>query len=421
MAGQARRASTDPGLPNRPLGHFEGLDRALHVTTRKSWLALGGALAILVAVAVWAVTGELSTYVRAEGIILGRDGVVADVPASRPGTLTSVHVEVGDRVEAGEIVAELHDLDLAQDHGDAVAMLAERRRALDDQRALHAETLALLEGNAAARRARLDTLRRVGQRLLDDATDRLENVRTLAAEQVVSRSAVDAAEDDVNAARSGLFDVMTRSGALEDEVLGRRAQLREDLLGAEAEHEAAKRRVDELVAAMAEWRITTPVAGRITEVRVSVGSVLSAGESVLGVQTGEGGLDVRIFVSPVHGRRIREGMPVLVSPATARPEEFGMIRGTVVALSEFPASLAGIVSVLQNQDLASSFAEHGPPYPGRVALVPDTATASGLAWTTARGADVDITPGTLATVEIEVATQAPVALVLPWVRRLFAK
>lgn len=399
----------------------EQLDRALTVTTSKAWLALAAILAILTTVGVWAVTGELATFVRAEGIFLSRGGMVADIASSRAGTLNRVHVGVGDPVEAGQVVAELHDLDVVQQHADALALLAEKRRELADQRRYADEQLALLETNTAAQRARLDTLRRVGQQILDDARDRLRGARTLAAEQVVSRSVVEAAEENVNDAQRSLFELMTREGALEDEVLGRRAQLQDGRAAAEAEHGAARRRVDDLVAIMEAWKIRAPAAGRVTEVRSPAGSVLAAGESVLAVETGVGGLEVRIFVPPVHGKRIRAGMPVLVSASTARPEEFGMTRGTVATISEFPASLDGIVSMLQNQDLASSFAEGGPPYPGRVALVPDSATASGLSWTSARGAAVDITPGTLATVEIQVASQAPIALVLPWIRQMFAK
>ena len=411
------RAQDSPGsrmdAPDR-------LDRALTVTTAKSWLALGAILAILTAVAVWSVTGELATYVEAEGIILSRGGIVADVPSPRAGTLTKVHVEVGNRIEAGATVAELYDLEVTQRHRDAVATLEERLRALADHRRYMGAQLTLLDANIAAQRARLDTLRTVGQRLLDDATERLENARALAADQVVSHAVVETAEDDVNSARRNLFDLMTRSGEIEDEALGRRAQLQETLLAAEAERDAARRRVDELVAIMEEWKIRSPVAGRVTEVRGRVGSVLAVGESVIGVESGVAGLEVRVFVSPVHGKRIEAGMPALVSPSTARREEFGMMRGTVAELSQFPASLEGIVSLLQNEDLASSFTENGPPYPGRVALLPDSTAASRVAWTSSRGATVEITPGTLATVEIQVARQAPVALVLPWIREAFA-
>ncbi len=139
---------------------------------------------------------------------------------------------------------------------------------------------------------------------------------------------------------------------------------------------------------------------------------------MLSIETGEEGLDVLIYVSPVEGKRVEPGMPVLVSPGTVRREEFGSMTGTVESLSEFPASLSGIMAALQNQELATAFSSGGSPYPGRVALTPDPSTASGFMWTSPRGATVNITPGTLASVEIRVASQPPVTLALPWFRRL---
>ena len=70
-------------------------------------------------------------------------------------------------------------------------------------------------------------------------------------------------------------------------------------------------------------------------------------------------------------------MPALVSPAAVRREEFGAIRGRVESLSSFPVSFEGMVAVLQNRELAQSFFSDGPPYAGRIALIPDPTTASG--------------------------------------------
>ena len=91
--------------------------------------------------------------------------------------------------------------------------------------------------------------------------------------------------------------------------------------------------------------------------------------------------------------------------------------GTVEHLSEFPASLDGMVAMLQNPALASSFSRGGTPYPGRIALTLDPSTASGFAWTSLQAADVKVTPGTLAVVEVEVSRRPPVALIVPWVKK----
>ena len=105
-----------------------------------------------------------------------------------------------------------------------------------------------------------------------------------------------------------------------------------------------------------------------------------------------------------------------ISPSTVPHVEYGYVTGVVESISEFPASVDSMAAVLQNQELAETFSNGGTPYSGGVALDPDANTASGFAWTTAKGAEVELTAGTVARVEIEVERQAPITLVVPLIR-----
>ena len=184
---------------------------------------------------------------------------------------------------------------------------------------------------------------------------------------------------------------------------------------------AADRRVTELAALIETWRILAPATGRVTEIRTQAGATLEPGQPVLGIETGEEreGLDVLFYVPPMEGKRVEAGMPALVSPATVRREEFGSMTGTVENVSEFPVSLDGMIAVLQSRDLARAFSESGPPYAGRIALTRDASTASGFAWTSPQATVVKVRPGTLAMVEVEVASDPPIALVVPWLKEVF--
>ena len=178
--------------------------------------------------------------------------------------------------------------------------------------------------------------------------------------------------------------------------------------------------VTELSALIESWRILAPVTGRVIEIwtqgapapRSNPVSPCSASRPARKTE----GLDVLFYVPPVEGKRVEAGMPALVSPATVRREEFGSMTGTVEDISEFPASLDGMIAVLQSRDLALTFSDGGPPYAGRIALTRDASTASGFAWTSPQAAVVSVRPGTLATVEVEVANEPPIALVVPWVK-----
>ena len=149
------------------------------------------------------------------------------------------------------------------------------------------------------------------------------------------------------------------------------------------------------------------------------GATLEPDDPILSIETGEEDIDVLFYASPADGKRIKPGLPVLVSPATVKREEFGSMLGNVESRSEFPMSLEGMVAALRNARLAETFSGDGPPYPGRVTLTPDPSTTSGFAWTSPRAAHLEVTPGTLAEIEIKVASQPPVSLLVPWLKEKF--
>ena len=394
----------------------EHLDRALYVTTAKAWLALCVLMIMMAAVIVWAVLGEISTYVQAEGIILSREGMVFDAVSSGGGKLSRIVPAVGAKVVEEDLVAEIFDGETMERYFSAVALVDERAQTLRDRESEAREENALASQNVARQRNRLVRLERTGRELVKKARKRLRVDRALLARGLITRMAVERSEQALDLARRNLFDALRRRDELEAGDLRRRNDLKAKVTNAKAERLEAERRVNELTALIKTWRILAPVSGRVIEIKAQVGATLESGQSVLSIEMGGESLDVLIYVPPAVGKRVKADMPTLVSPATLRHEKFGYMIGTVESLSEFPASLNGMIAVLQNEDLARTFSKDGPPYPGRVALALDPSTTSGFAWTSPQAVGVDVTPGTLAKIEIEVSSQPPVSLVVPWLK-----
>ena len=398
------------------LGVPEHLDRALYVTTPKGWLALFTLMAMMGAVVAWAVLGEVTTYVHGDGILMNRGGTVFDAASTEGGKLARIVPSLGELVTAGDVVAELDDPETMERYANALALVEERTRTLRDREAETQEENALIDQNLAQQRTNLDVLERTGRQLIETASARLRGNLALFDDGLVARTEIEAGEETVDLARRNLFDVMRRRDDLASEVLRRRNDLRIRVDEANAQLLEAQRDVKELETLIETWRIRAPVSGRITEIKAQIGAVLQAGESVLGIQTGDEGLDVLIYVSTADGKRVAPGMPVRVSPNTVRHVEYGYMTGVVESISEFPASVDSMAAVLQNQQLAETFSNSGTPYSGRIALTPDPASASGFAWTSAKGAEVEITSGTVARVEIEVESQPPITLVIPLIK-----
>ena len=393
----------------------EHLDRALYVTTPKAWLALVVLMVIVGAVIVWSILGKVSTYVQAEGIILSRGGMIVDAASAADGSLSGILPSVGDTVVEGEVVAELFDGETMARYLSAVSLEEERAQILKDREAEAEKENALAAENVARQRERLEELERTDRERLERLRERLREDEDLLARGATKRTTVERSEQALDLARRNLFAGLSQRDEMEAAHLRRMNDLKARVAEAKAELVATRRWVNELASTIETWRIVAPVSGRVIEIKAQPGATLEPGESVLGIEMGQESLDVLFYVPPGDGKRIYAGMPVLVSPSAVTREEFGSMTGTVESLSEFPASLAGMEAVLKNRELAMSFSRNGPPYTGRVALTLDPSTVSGLAWTSPRAKDLAITPGTLATVEVEVASRPPAALVAPWI------
>lgn len=125
----------------------ERLDELMRVTAPGHWLALGGlGLAVLAAI-LWGLFGTISVTVEGQGILL-RGGALLDVTAASDGRVRSVRVAVGDRVAAGEAIAEIELLDAAAGEVETVTSPS-AGRVLE---------LLLSPGGLVARGARLATL-----------------------------------------------------------------------------------------------------------------------------------------------------------------------------------------------------------------------------------------------------------------------
>lgn len=400
------------------LARPEQFDRALIVTTPKAWLALAALAAIAAAVAVWSVQGAVTTYVSANGILLSRGGAVVDAVSASTGSLVAVLPAENDIVERGAVVAEVVNHELAERHRSAVALVDERAQAVEDLKAATAAEDALAAGNAKRQFGRLAQREASARQQVEAARRRLDDYRRLFDERVVTRAVVDRSQRAVDRAEQELFGVLRERDALDARELRRGNDQRLRVAEMEARLAAARRQATELEALLGDERVTAPASGRVTEIKAPVGAVLRAGQPVLSIRSGAGSLEALVYIPPADGKRVRPGMDVLVSPGTLRREEYGSVLGTVETVSEFPASLEGMVSVLENRALARTFSEAGPPYAARVSLTPDPATASGVAWTSPKAAGETLSPGTLAGVEIKVDSRPPITLVVPLLRDL---
>lgn len=164
--------------------------------------------------------------------------------------------------------------------------------------------------------------------------------------------------------------------------------------------------------------VTSPVDGTVIGIQATVGTIINTGASVVAIADRGKGLDALIYLPPQVGKQVRYGMKVLVTPTTVEKAEYGSIHGKVLSVAAFPATPEAIEATLQNQNLVKQFSSSGAPIEIRVHLESNPATYSGLAWSSSKGPQQLITPGTLATAMITIRKQPPITLVIPAIKKM---
>ena len=403
-------------MRRRDQSSADRLDRMLVVTSAKGWIALLSILVIVIGFGAWSFVGEYSTYVEARGLLLSRDGRVVDAIATGRGRLDAITVDAGDEIEKDAVVALIVNEELAEQYANILALIDERLIALDSLRSAIAEEEKIAHTNNERRRTSLDDLEITAQAMLDVARASFDGTEQLYEEGIVSRLELLRAQQEFNQAQRSSIEFNRERGSLEAVEISQKNENAARIREMQAQVQAAERQARELEILMTAGKVVAPVSGQVIEVKAATGSLVIPGQAVASIRTGADELDVLLYVPPSAGEQIEVGMESLVSPVTVRRQEFGAIRGVVETISSFPVSFEGMVAVLQNQNLARTFSEDGPPYAGRISLLSDPATASGFVWTSPRASSQTLAAGTLVSVEVKTRSQPPITLAIPLLR-----
>jgi pyruvate/2-oxoglutarate dehydrogenase complex dihydrolipoamide acyltransferase (E2) component len=163
----------------------------------------------------------------------------------------------------------------------------------------------------------------------------------------------------------------------------------------------------------ASHEIVSPFAGQVTSVGVAVGQVISTGSAVATVErsaVGGSQLVALLLVPSSQAAQIVPGEGVGLSVASAPSAAFGLLRGRVVSVSQFPLTSAEVNAVLGGTTTAAMSGAGVAPRLVTVSLQKDSRTASGYAWTTAAGPPQALPAQTTATGTVTLGSQAPISL-----------
>jgi HlyD family secretion protein len=391
----------------------EQLDQLLQAVRPSGWIALASLLALLGAALLWAWFGSIPTEARGAGLLL-RQGGVTDLVATGNGQIDEVLVAVGDLVRKGQEVARIRQQGLSRqlDEGRArrAAIAADYQRLL----AFAAEQERLSSGNLVQKRRNLERTIETLERDLGLLGARIEAQRALLADGLITEQTLLTSEQEANRLRDQLATQRLELSGLDLVRLEDRQDLAQRIEQREAELREQDLKLREVAASLTESvTVISSHDGRVLERMVDRGDVVTPGAPILSIEMQSEELLAVLFVPAEQGKLVRPGMAVRVSPSNVRQEEHGFLLGRVRWVADYPSSSRGMERLLGNQDLVGKLVEAGPPIQIDVALERDARTPTGFAWSSARGPEITITSGTLASGRVLIREERPITLLLP--------
>jgi len=396
----------------------EQLDTRLVVVRHYGWLALLISLGLMALIIVWSVTGSLSTKVTGDGIILGKGGSLSIVNAPKSGRLVQYHVDVGERIEKGQILASIEQPELQQ---QLVDMRRKRKELYFKWRSVmdnYSKMEFRLDRVMEIKKASLLSSIKASKDKLVVLNKMLKTRQSLLKQGYITPVRVEEVRDQIFATKDSINSANTKLRNLDLELLNARsnkiseiAAIDSQILDVESQIEAVK------VALAAGEEIVSAQSGKVVGFLASGGDKVHEGKPLLTLEVGGVSLQALVYIPATEGKQVKETMQVQLSPSTHKKEEYGYLKGQVSSVSLVPTSTAEMIKDLGDQRLAEQFSERGAPLLVRVDFNVDPDSISGLEWSSSKGAAEDVSLGTLCNASVIVKTQRPIELVIPRIRK----
>ncbi len=210
-----------------------------------------------------------------------------------------------------------------------------------------------------------------------------------------------------------LQNLNTRSKQLEQDNLIASNTRKNEIVEVERTIAQTKQQIEE------RSQIRSSQSGCILSVSSTVGQVVSPGTRLGTLQpqaTGETQITSVVYFDVKDGKRIKSGMKMQITPDTVKRERFGGIVATVKSVSPYPVTSSTVATKVGNAELAETLTNKTAKVEVVASLLEESSNTSGYHWSSSKGPDMKLTPGTTTAVRVKVEEQAPITFLLPFLR-----
>lgn len=150
--------------------------------------------------------------------------------------------------------------------------------------------------------------------------------------------------------------------------------------------------------------------GIVSEVMVENGTTVIQGNEALRLSPSVSGEQVIVcYISVNDAKKLERGMNAQIYLSAEDSQTYGHMVARVVNIDSYAASSTGMSYVLgSGNNMVESFQANGAVVSVACELYPDASTKSGYYWSNSKGAQLDVTNGSLTSVKIITEEVAPI-------------
>jgi HlyD family secretion protein len=408
-----------PEAPKR-FASPDHLDQRINLIPPAMRVMALSATVLVIAGLVWAFFGSVPTRATGRGVLLADGKASRTVQPVVSGPVVELLVTRGQQVEEDALIARIEQVSLNTQLASNNARVAVMEQNLARLKAAHENELAKSEMSYRRQSAAAEEQISAGKIRAAALKEILTADEALMQRGLVNRMEVANARAQYDQTMQEVANATARAVQIESQ----REQKRDLLADIERQKQED---IDALKAEGARLQsevnigsaVKSPVAGRVEEIRVGRGDVVSPGTVLVTIgQVNPGSFEILAVFSNNMAKRIAPGMDTHIRPVSVKKEEHGSMRGRVRSISELSISKAELDAILRNSELTNNLMGDTAPLLAKIEVFLDKGTPSGFAWWGGQGPPFAVTRGTRVEVDVLIDHRRPIALIIPAFRQL---
>lgn len=396
------------------LSHPEQLDSLLMVVTPKAWIVLYTLIGLSVALLLWAFFGSIPIEIQGKGILMNQQGVLFNVQAKVAGTVKKIYVQPGDYVKKGDLLVEMYD---AEEEVKLARLRLRVETLTNDLDRLKKEVSEESEADKEAQTSELNS-KKFAIEQLDKKIEGLETLQgvqqKLYDEGVISRAVLRDTEDKLTNAKIERESKKAAMATLNYNLI--KGYRTEEIKQKEHDLIDAIREQDLLEVRQPFYQIFSPNDSTVLGLLTNQGDIVQAGTSLVWLEEKSAEAMPKVIYGffPIEkGKRLKAGSEVKIALSTLDTQEYGYLEGVVKEVSPFASSKESIAKIIHNKEIVEYLSS------GALAVIqvvielkinPETGEYQ---WTSGKLPPIEITTGTVGTIQGIVKRIRPIYFVLP--------